>query len=120
MAWLKLEVAGIKARLFTLKGDNDLFGAFGSDDGNRERLVEIAQQRYCDFLGVKTVSPNDLIVIGDTPKDISCAHANKTPCIAVTTGSFTKEQLSEAECVLDGFKNIDECIKALTTINYKE
>lgn len=38
-------------------------------------------------------SSDEIIIIGDTPKDISCAHAFGARCIAVATGSFGREEL---------------------------
>ena len=35
----------------------------------------------------------DVIVIGDTPKDISCAHAIGARCLAVGTGHFQADAL---------------------------
>jgi phosphoglycolate phosphatase-like HAD superfamily hydrolase len=35
----------------------------------------------------------DIIVIGDTPKDIRCATALGAKCLAVATGDYTVEEL---------------------------
>ena len=114
VAVIKLETAGVDTSYFQTCASNGLIGAFGSDDGNRNALVEIAKQRYCKFLGVDAIDPNDVVVIGDTPKDIECAHVNNSPCVAVTTGAYTKEQLQHADCVLEnGFEDIDESVKAV-------
>ena len=112
IAVLKLKSAGINAELFKEKGQ--LFGAFGCDHFIRDELVKIAKRRYCDFLGCG-VEPNDMVIIGDSPKDISCAHNNNVPCVAVDTGFYEYKQLSHADCVLvGGFKDIECSVKALT------
>jgi len=117
VALIKLESAGVKKDYFT---ENGLIGAFGSDNGDRKKLVEVAKNRYCKYLGVSSIDPNDVVVIGDTPKDILCAHANGSPCVAVTTGIFKKEELESADCVLeDGFLDIEKSVTALTETRFK-
>ena len=39
------------------------------------------------------------VVIGDTPLDIACARADGVRCIAVTTGSFGADELTDADSV---------------------
>lgn len=113
-ALLKLQSAGVLTDLFRVdETGTHLFGAFGSDHGNRSHLVKIAQERYEKILGGK-ISPNDMVIIGDSPKDIACAHANNVPCVAVTTGVHCKEDLETADYLLsNGFENIEESIKAI-------
>jgi phosphoglycolate phosphatase-like HAD superfamily hydrolase len=36
----------------------------------------------------------DVIVIGDTPKDIRCAEAFGAKCLAVATGQYSADELS--------------------------
>ena len=112
IAMIKLETAGINPDHFKEK-DGRLFGAFGSDAFARDELVRVARRRYSELLG-QAVEPNDLVIIGDSPKDISCAHNNGSPCIAVDTGFFDAQQLGHADFVLQGgFKGLDLTVKAL-------
>lgn len=67
-------------------------GAFGSDAENRDHLPEIAAQRMRQHLG-KDIEPEQFVVIGDTPRDISCARYFGAKVIAVATGAHTLEQL---------------------------
>jgi len=114
-AEMKLQNAGIDTNLFKWGSDDKMFGAFGgSDHPVRSKLVEIARQRYVDYLGGKEVTGNDMVIIGDTPKDIQCAHDNGVPCVAVDTGPFSVDQLKSAEKVLEkGFANIQTSIDAI-------
>ena len=64
-----------------------LDGAFGDDAEDRNHLGPVAVQRMSAVTGRK-YSPDDVIVIGDTPKDIACAHAMQARCLAVGTGNF--------------------------------
>jgi phosphoglycolate phosphatase-like HAD superfamily hydrolase len=41
-------------------------------------------------------------VIGDTPRDIACARADDVGCVAITTGPFAAEELSDADAVVAG------------------
>lgn len=43
----------------------------------------------------RTYAPEDCIVIGDTPADISCAKANGMQAVAVATGRYSRAQLAE-------------------------
>ncbi len=69
------------------------FGAYGCDHADRNRLGPIALERASAHAG-KSFSPNETWVIGDTPKDIACAHAIGARCLAVATGSFSAAQLT--------------------------
>lgn len=71
------------------------FGAFGSDRANRNELGVIALARALAFTG-RQYHPDRVLIIGDTPKDIACAHAIGARCLAVATGQFTAAQLAEA------------------------
>lgn len=71
------------------------FGAYGSDRADRNQLGGIALERALAVTG-KTFIPERTLIIGDTPKDIACAHAIGAKCLAVATGHFTAEQLQQA------------------------
>jgi phosphoglycolate phosphatase len=72
-------------------------GGFGSDDEDRAALPPIARRRAGSN---GTPYPRDkTLVIGDTPRDIACAHADGLRCIAVATGPFSVEQLSAADVI---------------------
>ncbi len=71
------------------------FGAYGSDRADRNLLGHIALERALAVTG-KTFTPDRTLIIGDTPKDIACAHAIGAKCLAVATGHFTAEQLKQA------------------------
>jgi phosphoglycolate phosphatase len=68
------------------------FGAYGDDHWNRNKLGPIALGRAEKSTGMK-FSPDEVLVIGDTPKDVACAHAFGAKCVAVATGDFNVEEL---------------------------
>jgi phosphoglycolate phosphatase-like HAD superfamily hydrolase len=91
VARLKLARAGI-GRFFE-SGQ----GAFGSDAEDRAALPPIARRRA----GVSGApfARDRTILIGDTPRDIACARADWVRCVAVATGPFSVDELSDAEAV---------------------
>ncbi|HET6319991.1 MAG TPA: HAD family hydrolase [Chloroflexota bacterium] len=75
-------------------------GAFGSDHRDRTCLVPISRNR----IRLKTgQAPENVVVIGDTPRDVACARAGGAIAVAVATGLHTREQLEAtgADLVLD-------------------
>jgi phosphoglycolate phosphatase-like HAD superfamily hydrolase len=67
-------------------------GAFGDDHEDRNELALIARERGADMLRQK-LSGTEVLVIGDTPRDIECARSIDARVLAVATGSYTPEQL---------------------------
>jgi phosphoglycolate phosphatase len=80
-ARLKLEAAGI--------WDRFALGAYGDHHVNRRDLVPLAVARAMDA----GASPSHVIVVGDTPLDVDCAHAHDAAAVAVATGHFDREAL---------------------------
>lgn len=70
-------------------------GAFGSDDEDRNKLLPVAVRRFEKLFDVK-IAIEESIVIGDTPRDVECAHIYGAICIGVATGPYTFEELVEA------------------------
>lgn len=68
------------------------FGGFGDDASDRNLLVPFAVER-ARALGVGPVPPSHVVVIGDTPADVQCAHAVGATAVAVATGSSSVEEL---------------------------
>jgi phosphoglycolate phosphatase-like HAD superfamily hydrolase len=86
--------ARIKLESFDL---NEYFssGAFGSDDEDRNNLLPIAVKRF-EELFQKSIEIDNCIIVGDTPRDVACAHIYHALCIGVATGSYSFEKLVEA------------------------
>jgi phosphoglycolate phosphatase-like HAD superfamily hydrolase len=94
VARLKLERAGL--------GGYFSGGGFGSDHESRAELPPIARARAADPPWPRERT----IVIGDTPRDIACARADRVRVAAVATGPFTVEQLAEADAVVDDARSL--------------
>ncbi|MBM4144844.1 MAG: HAD family hydrolase [Nitrospira sp.] len=86
--------ARIKLEPFRL---NEYFpaGAFGSDDEDRNNLLPIALKRFEELFQQK-IEPDNCIIVGDTPRDVECAHIYGAMCIAVATGPYSYNDLIEA------------------------
>ena len=91
VARLKLSRAGV-GRYFDAGQ-----GAFGSDSEDRAALPPLARRR-AGRLG--SPHPRErTIVIGDTPRDIACAHADGVRVFAVATGPYAADDLRDADAV---------------------
>ena len=82
------------------------FGAFGSDHHDRNALPEIGAARAAERFG-RAVAASDLVIIGDTPRDVACARAVGATAVAVATGRYDAEALREADLVLDTLEGFD-------------
>jgi phosphoglycolate phosphatase len=70
------------------------FGVYGSDDKVRNNLVDIAIKRNIEING-NNVLKNNIYIIGDTPLDIECGKVNNVKTVALTTGKYSKSELSK-------------------------
>ena len=70
-------------------------GAFGDDAADRNELVPYAVGRARQF-GLHDIDPADILVVGDTPHDVACAHAVGAVPVGVATGGFTAQQLRDS------------------------
>ena len=104
IARLKLARAGL-GNLFP-RGQ----GGFGSDDEDRAALPAIARAR----MGSPTQPhPRERTwVIGDTPRDITCARADDVRVLCVATGPYSVTELQEADGVAAGPAELRELLAA--------
>jgi len=72
--------------------DHFAMGAFGDDHEDRNQLAHVARERGSKRLG-HALHGEEVLVIGDTPRDIECARAIDAKVLAVATGSYALEQL---------------------------
>ena len=69
-------------------------GAFGDDHEDRNHLAKLAMDRAKSLYSM-SLTGEEVLVIGDTPRDIECAAAIGAKCLAVATGKFTASELRE-------------------------
>lgn len=82
----KLQAAGIDPRRFRV-------GAFGSDHESRPSLPAIACRRCRELTGAD-ITGTDVVIIGDTPADLTCGRELGARAIGVATGRYTVADLS--------------------------
>jgi phosphoglycolate phosphatase len=86
-ARVKLERAGLN-RFF-------LFGGYGSDSPDRTELTRIALEKASVLHG-RTIDRASVLVVGDTPRDVTAAHATRCVAVAVASGKYVVEELRGA------------------------
>ena len=107
--------AAVKLEAFALDRWIDVeVGAFGSDDSDREQLVPVALDRVRRLRG-RDLGPDQVWVVGDTPRDLACARAGGARCLLVATGRFAIEELEaeEPDEVLADLTDTDAVLKLL-------
>jgi phosphoglycolate phosphatase-like HAD superfamily hydrolase len=82
-------------------------GGFGCERESRVDLFALARERAGDWPSESTVA------VGDTPLDISSAHAAGCRCIGVTTGSYDGIELAEADAVIADLGELGAALAAL-------
>jgi len=87
-ARLKLEPADIN--------DHFAFGGFGSDAEDRADILRAGAERGAAHLGCD-LSATEIIIVGDTPRDIDAARRIDATCIAVDTGSTDTAAIRQAD-----------------------
>jgi phosphoglycolate phosphatase len=68
-------------------------GAFGNEALERDDLPALALERAEKLTGRK-IAPEQVVIIGDTPWDISCARALGAVAVGVLTGFTSREVLA--------------------------
>ena len=75
-------------------------GGFGDFAENREEIfIEVLQ----DLKRKGFPPPERIVLIGDTPLDIHCAREFGAYVIAISSGSYRRYELSEADMILNSF-----------------
>lgn len=87
-AGLKLAAAGIAPGRFRV-------GAYGSDSSHRPDLPGIAARRATPHFG-REPRGREVVIIGDTPADVTCGRGIEARAIGVATGAYPLTALAEA------------------------
>jgi phosphoglycolate phosphatase-like HAD superfamily hydrolase len=106
-AEVKLGAVGIAPPRFRV-------GAFGSDHAVRAELPAIAQARARALL-VRDVPGRDMVVIGDTPADVTCGRGVGARSIAVATGRYSAAELGSHDpvAVFPDFRDTATVVRAI-------
>lgn len=93
------------------------FGVFADDGEERNTYVSISRRKYHAIYG-EAIDASDIFVIGDTPRDIACAHAGSAVSVAVATSRYDRNALAEYSPALL-FNDFSDYQKVYTAIkNY--
>jgi phosphoglycolate phosphatase len=81
------------------------FGGFGSDSEIRAELVRQAAEKGARMVGL-TIKPDEVFVIGDTPRDIDAGREAGFRTVGVATSDYSTEDLhaAGADLVLTDFE----------------
>ena len=87
-AELKLTSGSIRPERFAI-------GAYGSDHAVRAELPAIAAARAEPHFGRRPIGA-EIVIIGDTPADVTCGAGVGARAIGVATGAYTTDELAAA------------------------
>ena len=106
-ARMKLDRAGLSSYF--------AFGGYGADAEDRTELIQIAARRGAELIA--PLAPEEVFVIGDTPRDISHGGRAGAKTIAVATGSFSVDALSlhDPDLVVPGLTPAGPILDFLTS-----
>ncbi len=72
------------------------FGGYGSDSADRTEVTKAALARG-ELVSGGTLQTSACISVGDTPRDVKAGHGAGIKVVGVATGSYTVDQLGQAE-----------------------
>lgn len=109
-ARLKLRAAGINPDRFRL-------GAYGSDHAERPMLPPIAVERARPIFG-RVPEGEEIVIIGDTPADVTCGASLGVRAVAVATGSYSVAELEAAgaHATFADFDPTDDAVNAILSL----
>lgn len=93
-------------------------GAFGDDARSRNALPAIAASRAFEKTGVRFTG-KDIVIIGDTPRDIECARHAGAYAIAVATGQYTRAELTphQPDVLFDDLSDTQNIMATILSAN---
>jgi phosphoglycolate phosphatase len=83
-------------------------GAFGCERENRIELFDLARERAGSWPAERTIA------VGDTPLDVSSAHAAGCHSVGVTTGNYGRAALADADAVIGNLGELKTALAALS------
>lgn len=94
------DTGAIKLRAAGIDPDRFQIAVWGCDSPHdppaREHLPGVGITRYTEQFG-REITGEQILIIGDTPHDVSCAKAHACRVLAVGTGSFDAEHMPDAD-----------------------
>jgi len=104
-AYIKLVHAALEGFFLPLE-----VGAFAEEADRKADLGGVVRKRIA---AIRDFEEADLVLVGDTPSDVECARQAGARAVAVTTGSFGRDELAGADVILEGLdsKEAEEAIR---------
>ena len=106
--------ARLKLRSAHIDPDRFRVGAFGSDSHVRAELPAVAQRRASALLGCE-VAGRDVVIIGDTPADMTCGKGIGARAIGVGTAAYRPADLDAAGAAAT-FENLGDTDAVLEAV----
>ncbi|MEX2425421.1 MAG: HAD family hydrolase [Thermomicrobiaceae bacterium] len=112
------EIVGVKLERLGLV-ESFPIGSFGNEVPNRPALVPLALERASAYFG-EIFEPDQVVIVGDTPADVNCAHVHGIPCLGVATGKYSEDELraAGAEEVLADLSDTGAVRELLSTVSF--
>jgi phosphoglycolate phosphatase-like HAD superfamily hydrolase len=90
------------------------FGAFADDHHDRNELTRFARERALEKHG-NEFSPENIFVIGDTPRDIECGKVVGARTVAIATGNYSRAELAahHPDFLFDDLSDTEQVIEIL-------
>lgn len=89
------------------------WGAWGEDAFDRNHLLPIALDRHGER--EDPIDPANVVIIGDTPHDITCARSGGARVVAVATGNYSSATLAShaPDALFDDLTDTSAVLRAL-------
>lgn len=109
--------ATLKLRAVDIDPERFVVGAYGSDAASRPALPAIAQRRATALLG-DPLPGSRIVIIGDTPHDLTCGRDIGAQAIGVETGRFLAADLQPYQplAVFADLTNTDAVVRTITSV----
>lgn len=91
----KMKLSHFQLDVF-FQATGDFVGGFGDEHHDRDDVARVALAAARRHF-VEELDPQDVWIVGDTPKDVQCARAIGANVLAVSTGGYSQAQLEDAE-----------------------
>jgi phosphoglycolate phosphatase-like HAD superfamily hydrolase len=108
--------AGARLKLAAVEIEMERFrvGAFGSDSADRRALPSIAAARAAELM-VTEPQGEQIVIIGDTPADVTCGESMGARALGVATGSYVAADLhaAGAYAVFEDLSHTDGVVAAI-------
>ncbi|MBI2852559.1 MAG: HAD family hydrolase [Chloroflexi bacterium] len=87
---------------------------YGTEAKDRAEMVKMAIARAKELTG-KKFEGKDIVIIGDSVRDVECGRLFNALTITVTTGFHSREQISEAgaDFVFDDLRNTEQVMTVI-------